>query len=259
VTSSAVARAFEHRAQRADALAPQSEAGRASLEFAAGLYRVQGAANAAIGTGAPGGRLDPELDGLATLLLPVVQFAAERGPPLLSASARSQMNGDLPSSLRAWWSESSSGRDDYLARAVLRPYVEALAAVRRPPEPRAHFGGCPFCGGPPWIAWRRGGSESEGARRFLGCALCGGEWPVNRISCPACHEENPDKLPSFQSERYPTVRIEACATCHSYLKSLDLTLDAHVVPEVDDLLSLSMDLWAGEQGYTRIEPGLAGV
>ena len=30
-------------------------------------------------------------------------------------------------------------------------------------------------------------------------------------------------------------------------------------PEVDDLLSLSMDLWAREQGFERIEPGIAGL
>jgi len=28
---------------------------------------------------------------------------------------------------------------------------------------------------------------------------------------------------------------------------------------VDDLVSLSMDLWAVEQGFTRIEPGLVGL
>jgi len=28
---------------------------------------------------------------------------------------------------------------------------------------------------------------------------------------------------------------------------------------VDDLLSVAMDLWAREAGYTRLEPGLAGI
>jgi formate dehydrogenase maturation protein FdhE len=43
------------------------------------------------------------------------------------------------------------------------------------------------------------------------------------------------------------------------VKSIDLTLDARPIPEVDDLLSIALDLWAGEQGFTRIEPGLAGI
>ena len=58
---------------------------------------------------------------------------------------------------------------------------------------------------------------------------------------------------------HPGVRVEACETCHRYLKSIDLSQDARPLPEVDDLASLPLDLWAIEQGFTRIEPGLAGV
>src|SRR6185369_13469660 len=102
-------------------------------------------------------------------------------------------------------------------------------------------------GGPPWIAARKSTGDADGAQRILSCALCGSEWALNRIHCVACEEQSPEKLSSFQSERYPAVRIETCATCHTYVKSIDLTLDARAIPEVDDLLSLSMDLWAGEQ------------
>ena len=55
------------------------------------------------------------------------------------------------------------------------------------------------------------------------------------------------------------MRIEVCETCRRYVKSFDLSEDARPIPEVDDLLSLSLDLWAREQGYERIEPGLAGI
>ena len=94
---------------------------------------------------------------------------------------------------------------------------------------------------------------------MLACALCGGEWLFGRILCPACHEGDPYKLPSFQNDRHPALRIEACETCHHYVKSLDLSEDARPIPEVDDLVSIAMDLWAVDQGYTRIEPGLAGI
>jgi FdhE protein len=99
----------------------------------------------------------------------------------------------------------------------------------------------------------------EGARRMLGCALCGGEWLFGRILCPSCSEGDPLKLPSFQNDKHPAVRIEACETCRRYVKSLDLSEDARPIPEVDDLASIAMDLWAAEQGFTRIEPGLAGL
>jgi FdhE protein len=101
--------------------------------------------------------------------------------------------------------------------------------------------------------------QADGARRALGCALCGGEWPILRVQCAACPEQDPAKLPSFQAGAYPAARIEACETCRRYLKSIDLGVDGRAIPEVDDLVSLSVDLWAASQGFTRIEPGLAGL
>jgi FdhE protein len=80
-----------------------------------------------------------------------------------------------------------------------------------------------------------------------------------RILCPSCFEADPARLPSFSSDRHVNVRVEACETCRRYVKSLDLSLDARPIPEVDDLLSISLDLWAAEQGFTRLEPGLAGI
>lgn len=94
---------------------------------------------------------------------------------------------------------------------------------------------------------------------MLGCALCGTEWMFQRVLCPSCFEEDPTRLPSFSSDRHANVRVEACETCRRYVKSLDLSLDARPIPEVDDLLSISLDLWAAEQGFTRLEPGLAGI
>ena len=89
--------------------------------------------------------------------------------------------------------------------------------------------------------------------------MCGGEWPIGRIRCPACSEDDPARLPSFSGDRYAAARIEACETCRGYVKSIDLTLEARAIPEVDDLVSLGLDLWASEQGFERIEPGLAGL
>jgi FdhE protein len=109
------------------------------------------------------------------------------------------------------------------------------------------------------VGCRRGGVEGQGAGRFLVCGSCGLEWPFERILCPACFERDPVKLPGFTSATHPAVRLEACETCRRYVKSLDLSQDAGPLPEVDDLASLSLDLWAIERGYARVEPGLAGV
>src|SRR6185503_18285262 len=144
----------------------------------------------------------------------------------------------------------------------LRPYVELLSELKIGPARLHRREHCPFCGTAPWIAWRKAepnGGVADGAQRYLGCGLCGRDWPLNRIVCPCCGETDPVKLPLFRTETYPAARIEACETCHRYVKSIDLTLDARPIPEVDDLVSLGLDLWAGEQGFTRIEPGLAGI
>jgi len=115
------------------------------------------------------------------------------------------------------------------------------------------------CGGPPSLSVRRPQEGSEAGERFLFCPLCGHEFRFSRVRCPGCLEESPAALPHFQSDRHPGVRVEACDSCRRYVKSLDLTLDARPVPEVDDLVSVAVDLWAQEQGYTRLEPGLAGM
>jgi len=257
-----VVAAFERRAERAEALARSSEAAEAPLTFAAGLYRAQGQLAGAVEEAhrrAPlSGILARDLESFADGLGRLLRFAADSGPNGLAEEARVR-GGEGVARLLRWWGGDRSGAADYLSRALVRPYVEVLAAAGVRPEPPAEPRGCPFCGGAPWIAVRRPVAIGDGGQRYLGCALCGGEWAVNRIRCASCGEEDPEKLPFFQTDRYPAVRLEACASCHCYLKSIDLTVDARALPEVDELLSLSMDLWAGDEGFARIEPGLAGV
>jgi formate dehydrogenase accessory protein FdhE len=267
-----VAAAFERRASRAETLAEVSDAAGAPLKFAAVLYRAQAAIAGAIASAhqerSLTGRLDLDSAGFVEAMRGLLRSAAEAAPAELAAVARERAQEEptsLCSRLASSWTDRRVAPIDYLSRTLLRPYLEMLAALHiRPDEPTPppldeRRESCPFCGGPPWIAARRGGSDSDGAQRYLGCALCGGQWIMNRLRCPACSEENPDKLPCFRSDRYPAVRIEACETCRSYVKSLDLTEDGRLIPEVDDLVSLAMDLWAIEKGFTRIEPGLAGV
>jgi len=263
---SRIVQEFECRAARAELLRRDTPAAQGPLAFAAGLYHAQGRIAAAIESAHAreplSGHLDDDADRFLDQVSLVTRYAAEVGPPVLAEQARARQT-DLPATARArllvYWSGDQPATEDYLSRAILRPYVEFLRSVNVAPDRVHRRGQCPFCGGGPWISARREGSLTEGARRMFGCALCGGEWLFGRILCPSCFEENPYRLPSFQSEKHPTVRIEACETCQRYLKSIDLSEDARPIPEVDDLVSLSMDLWAVEQGFTRIEPGLAGL
>ena len=258
--------AFERRAERAELLAAESSSAVAPLRFAAGLYRVQGAVAAKLESGQASAVLTGSLAKDAELVLPnlrrVLRYAIDAGPEGLAIQAGARCEDDEAAAqtrLLVYWNDEITSREDYLSRSLLRPYVEVLANLRISPDRLHRPGHCPFCGGPAWIGALRSESTMDGARRILGCALCGGEWQANRGRCPCCSEENPDKLPSFHQEAQPSVRIEACDTCHRYVKSIDQTVDARSIPEVDDLLSLAMDLWAREAGYARLEPGLAGI
>jgi hypothetical protein len=257
---------LERHAVRADMLARGSEAAAAPLTFAAGLYRAQATLARAVaiahGRRALSGSLDLDVAGFTDGLRVVLHFAAESGPADLADLARERAREEpvqLYARLQALWTCRNDDEKDYLSRALLRPYVQVLAGLQLRPDRVAPAGSCPFCGGAPWIAARRAAPDADGAQRYLGCALCGGEWIANRLRCPACSNEDPAKLVSFQSDRHPAVRIEACDTCRRYVKSLDLTVDGRLIPEVDELVSVAMDLWAAEQGYVRIEPGLAGI
>lgn len=264
--ASVVASEFERRAARAELLAPANSAAVEPLSFAAGLYRAQGGLaadlEAAHAEDPLTGHGDRDADRIVEWAARVVRYAAEKGPERLAEEARARLEDSAATArtrLLVYWSGDLGASEDYLSRAILRPYVELLRSLNRPPD-RIHTNGrCPFCGGAPWVAARREGSSMEGARRLLVCALCGVEWPFGRVLCPCCLETAPERLPSFTSQTHPTVRIEACETCHRYVKSLDLSEDARPIPEVDDLASLSMDLWAREQGFERIEPGIAGL
>lgn len=260
---SSVSGALERRAARAEQLA-EGSINAALLAFAAGLYRAQAQVAAALAKRTLAGSLEQDLGGFRAELDAILRYAGKSGPPGLRAEVEScRGEAALSERLLAWWKGARAGRTDYLARALLRPYAETLAQAGvtvEPPAAKATVAGaCPCCGGPPWIAWRRSGSGDEAAQRLLGCGVCGTERPLGRIACAACGQTEPAKLAVFQTERHPQVRIEACDACLRYVKSIDLTVDGRVIPEIDDLCSLSLDLWAAEQGYERLEPSLAGV
>jgi formate dehydrogenase accessory protein FdhE len=147
----------------------------------------------------------------------------------------------------------------FALEAVLQPIAERLAArgVRLQPDRGSGAGTgtrCPICGGTPVVAVLR--EEGHGARRRLVCALCFTEWDYLRLVCVKCGEQRFDVLPVFSADQFPHARVDACDTCRSYMKTIDATKDGRVIPVVDDLATIALDLWAREQGYTRVRANL---
>jgi hypothetical protein len=121
------------------------------------------------------------------------------------------------------------------------------------PEPRSPIPGrCPFCRQRPGTGVLR--DAGQGTRRALVCGLCFTEWSFERIACPSCGERQFDALPVYTAEQAEGVRIEGCDTCGVYLKTIDASKDGTVVPVVDDLATIPLDLWARERGYRRLRP-----
>ena len=145
----------------------------------------------------------------------------------------------------------------FVAKAVVQPFAEFCAFRRNSAPAHVRTSACPFCGDRPVCSVLR--PEGEGGKRSLICSLCFTEWEFNRVRCPACATEDKDTLPLYNAEQFPHVRVEACDACHTYLKSIDLTKNGLAVPEVDEIASVSLDLWAADKGYTKLQVNLLGL
>jgi FdhE protein len=146
---------------------------------------------------------------------------------------------------------------EFILRAFLEPFAEFLA-IRCPVPPIVGAPTtCPLCASGPLLGVLR--PEGDGGRRSLVCSFCLYEWNFRRILCPFCSEETEGKLPVYVAVQLPHVRVEACDTCHNYLRTIDLTKDGHAVPVVDDLAAIPLSLWATEHGYSRPHPNLLAI
>lgn len=144
----------------------------------------------------------------------------------------------------------------FLAQAALTPSLEAVSEkllAERHGEQAWEHGHCPVCGRPPLIAELAG---TEGAR-MLTCSFCHARYRAPRIMCAFCGERDQTKLPFFTVEEEPGYRVDVCATCKRYIKTIDFrNLDRVAAPLLDDLDSLALDLVAAREGYGR--PTLSG-
>ena len=152
--------------------------------------------------------------------------------------------------------EQTDPARSFFAEVLLQPGREE--AARRADKKAGGAGSrCPYCAAPPLLAILR--PEGEGGKRSLLCGRCFTEWEFRRLLCANCGEEAQEKLAIFTAQQSPHIRVEACDTCRRYLKAIDLTRDGRAVPEVDELASVSLDLWAAREGYEKLRVNLFGM
>ncbi len=151
----------------------------------------------------------------------------------------------------------ADSREELVARIVIDPYAELLAAKQAAPAIGPAGNLCPHCAARPLAGVLR--VEGDGGKRFLLCAFCATEWEFRRIYCAYCGEAREQSLPVFVAEKFPQIRVEACDTCRHCIRSVDLTKDGRAIPVVDDLAAIPLALWADECGYERIHGNLLGT
>jgi FdhE protein len=212
------------------------------------------------------GTFPPELPQLLSSFPRFLEIVKKQAPARLA-----QIANDLSHSPSASWtdllnnvwsapsqpSEQPSDPSGFLALAFLQPYAEFIRS-RVPLQLEGYgYSLCPFCSRKPALAVLR--PLGDGARRNLLCGFCLCEWEFRRIVCPGCDEKDHAKLPVYTAAEFPYIRVECCDTCHTYIKSIDLSKNGLADPLVDELASVPLDLWAQDRGYAKLHPNLLAM
>jgi FdhE protein len=269
---------WDQRIRRAAELAATHPFAAEALRFYERIAGFQKSLYASLEAGAtaktrPPGSLRAEIELL--LLLPwfasFLNFLQDIAPsPLARSAAELSAAGGTrwEEVLDEFWGSPDAAplneTESLLGWIFLQPYAELLADHTTRPDGGAEVQGtpplCPLCAGRPHVGVLR--PLGDGAKRSLICSLCATEWDYRRLLCPACGEENVDKLPVYTAEgadEFSHLRVEACDTCRHYIKTVDLTKSGRAVPVVDELAAIPLSLWAAENGYTKVSTNLLGL
>ncbi len=213
-----------------------------------------------------GATFPPELPELLSSFPRFLEIVEKQAPARLAQIARALSQSPSASwtdLLNNAWSapdqpsEQPSDPSEFLALTFLQPYAEFIRS-RVPLQLEGYtYSLCPFCSRKPALAVLR--PLGEGARRNLLCGFCLCEWEFRRIVCPGCDEKDHAKLPVYTAAEFPYIRVECCDTCHTYIKSIDLSKNGLADPLVDELASVPLDLWAQDRGYAKLHPNLLAM
>ena len=142
--------------------------------------------------------------------------------------------------------------DPAMLTAVLHIAIAPLYQQRAAPyqgwiDPaRWQQGACLLCGAEPGMARL----AREDGRRSLVCSLCRSEWVYARLRCPFCATDQRPQLRHFTVGAAPAHRVECCAQCRRYLKTVDERRIAYqpFIP-AEEIVTADLDNLAREQGY----------
>ena len=191
---------------------------------------------------------------LSSLLTPLVQLMGKIAPRPLRSRAAALDESNLRRALDDYWNQVDTFSPESLfARVLLQPYAVKMGAEGSRTAPNL----CPRCGHRPQLSVLR--TEGHGRALTLLCSLCLQEWAFPSRVCPACGEDDEKKLPHQAASQFEHIHVVMCDSCRVYLHSIDVSQEVAAVPEVDELAALPLDVWAQEQGFTKLQPNIAGI
>lgn len=116
-------------------------------------------------------------------------------------------------------------------------------------------GYCPVCGSSPQIS-----ELKDEGKRFLLCSYCSFQWPSERLKCPFCETSDHEKLHYLYEEGREAYRVDICDNCKQFIKTVDSRkLDYEPDLELEDIITIHLDILASEKGYKRAVPNLWGL
>ena len=212
-----------------------------------------------------------DLDALVPTVVPEVGRAVDelRGSvPVPLAEAGEQLTALQPTELAAivetWFDDIGlvEPRLSFWIHVAAGPALERGAGQVTAPKDWAGAA-CPVCGGPPQasVIAEASGEFMAGSPRSLVCGRCANWWSFPRVTCVGCGEQDPRRIETYFDEDRPWARVDTCTTCGAYVKTFDLRApgSVDVVPLVDDVATLSLDIWARDRGLTRPTLAPSGV
>lgn len=119
---------------------------------------------------------------------------------------------------------------------------------------------CPVCCSPPGMALINRMTRGEMEQRYLSCCFCGYQWLFDRVACPGCGNDKPEKLGFFVGESScdQGTRGVSCEECKTYIKTIVITCreDSKTLKELDmdveDVATIPLDIIADQRGYTAL-------
>ncbi|ADC89596.1 formate dehydrogenase accessory protein [Thermocrinis albus DSM 14484] len=196
------------------------------------------------------------------ILIDLLQLCVSIGPSSLKERAKEFMEFDentLCAMVTKFLEDkTATDIDRFIFLTFLGPIYSSWASKGRYDSKGWLKKVCPVCGFKPYVSYVVDEEEVEGAR-YLTCVMCGFSWYFNRTSCVACGNNEDHLLEYYYTEGEEYVQLQVCHRCGTYIKVLDMRVEGTVIPILDDIATVSMDLWARQRGFVRYEKNLLGL